>query len=173
MRKTVAGLAALIIVVAIVGAGFDDNTSKPMLRNGDQLGMEPNESFSQYQQRVVGSLDRDGDGWALVTFDHPLTVEEAGRVTATWNIQRVSSLTLTQAKPVAIPEPIAPETRADVVRRTADSSPEVAGGISGALVFARLAQLRTLAQEPTVVAIEVLPRDAAFGRFGVRPVVVG
>lgn len=170
VRNAVAGASCALIAIALVAASFDDNTSKPMLINGDAAGMERGEAFSSYRARAEQSLNREGQAFALVTFEHPLTAQEAGEAMESWDIPRVSALTLPLSKPVELPEPVAPETRIDVARRAQRTVPEAGDQIAGAVVYGNMAEVRTIAAQPQVAAVEALPEGAAWGRFGLRPV---
>lgn len=165
-------------LVGIYAAGFSDLTDKPMAVNGDQLGQDSGESAASYQERAMLSLSRIADEephWALVTFRVPLDIPQAADVLAVDKVQRVSAMVEEGFPPIEIPEPIAGASRASVFTQ-ANALLRVAGQngkeLTGAVVFAPKDQLMALASNPAVFAVEALPTDAAWGRFGVRPVVV-
>ncbi|MDU0478042.1 hypothetical protein QVA66_02170 [Staphylococcus chromogenes] len=170
IRGWIAGISSAVILGAIVLAGFDDNTSKPMLLNGDAVGMDHDETFYEYQHRIAPTLHREGEGFALVSFAAPVNVDKAGQLATQWPVGRVNAVTLPDSAPVAVPEPIAPETRREVFARAQRNNPDIRDRISGAVVYGQLADIRVIAASPEVASVEVLPEDAAWGRFGIRPV---
>lgn len=167
VRKTLALVATLVIIVAIVLAGFSDRTNKPMLINGDSLGQDAGESFADYHQRASETLTQaTGDSWALVTFATPLRPEEAGRLLDDVTVRRASTLVFENHKPIPLPEPVAPESRSEVCARWALGEQEIVAVV----VYDAAAELQRISADPRIAAVEVLPSDAAYGRFGIRPV---
>lgn len=173
--RVLAVLAAVALAGALVFAYVDDATHRPVAPQGDMLGTESGESFSSYVQRAGASLaEADETAYALVTFAGPLDPAEAAAVLEP--VDRVNAMIVALAAPFPLPEPVAGETRRDVFERElgriADSlagvpSPE---RIDAVVVRDGGDVLRAVASQPQVAAVEVLPPDAAWGRFGVRPV---
>jgi len=82
-------------------------------------------------------------------------------------------------RPADRPEPIAGEDRADVFQRELDRIGASLAGIGNVptpeLIDAAVVRdngevLRTLSERERIATVETLPADAAWGRFGVRPV---
>lgn len=167
VRKTLAVVSVLVIAVVIILAGFSDRTNKPMAINGDFLGQDAGEDFATYRARAHASLQSaTGDSWALLTFAAPQRADIAGQIVDATGLFRASTLVYLEHKPVPVPEPLDPETRADVFDRC--SPPGVT--VVGVIVYDSADALRVLETNQYVVTIEVLPSDAAYGRFGIRPV---
>ncbi len=180
VRKVLAGVAVLFLIGLVVVLSFDDRTSRPMPPNGDMLGMEPEQSFGEYRVHAESSLAAApaGEGaFALVTFTGQLDPGEAAEVVEP--VGRVNAMLISLAAPFPLPEPVAGETRADVFDRELGRighslsgvgnvpAPE---GLDAVIVWEEGDTLRSLAGQERVAAVEVLPPDAAWGRFGVRPV---
>ncbi|QGU04985.1 hypothetical protein [Corynebacterium comes] len=178
IRRIVAILAIVALAGALVLAFLDDATHKPVAPQGDMLGTESGEPFSSYVGRADRSLaDADQSAYALITFAQPLTPAEAESVLT--GIGRVNAMIVALASPFALPEPIAGETRADVFQRELDRIADSLAGVGDVPVPERIDAvvvrdtgdvLRAVAGAPEIAAVEVLPPDAAWGRFGVRPV---
>ena len=174
MKKVFVALLTVAALGVIGYAAFDDATSQPMAVAGDQLGPDPDESFSRYRERAAASLDGAVEGenaFGLVTFARPLSAEEAAE--ALEGIKRVNTLILGQAAPIAIPEPVEGASRADVIRRKFAHLSRSLGvapdAVSAVTAWDDAAAFRQLARDPEVAAVEVLPPDARWGNFGVRP----
>ncbi|WP_345795373.1 hypothetical protein [Corynebacterium meridianum] len=176
----VVSIAALIGTVAWLSTS--DRVAKPMPVNGDVLGREHGESLDDYRGRAAQSLagaPDDDEGFALVTFRDPQPAVDAARVLEQADIGRVNALVLDGAVPVALPEPTGAEGREEVFDRTLNLIGRSLGDgdtlpdrrLRGVVVWDDGAALRVLAGEPEVLAVEVLPPDAAWGRIGVQPVV--
>ncbi|GAB3694305.1 hypothetical protein [Corynebacterium nasicanis] len=182
IRRSLAALAVVGLLGVLVLAFFDDATHKPVPPQGDMLGTESGESFHAYSERASRSLleaPADQPAYALVTFTHGLTPEEAGEALA--NVERVNAMVIEMAAPFPLPEPIVGADRADVFQRELDRIGSSLAGIGNVPVPERIDAavirdngevLRTLSEKPDIATIEVLPADAAWGRFGVRPVEV-
>ncbi|QGU02366.1 hypothetical protein CKALI_07520 [Corynebacterium kalinowskii] len=169
LRKILALLATLIIIVAIIVAGFSDRTNKPMLINGDSLGQDHDEPFAAYQERAAASLNQaTGDSWALLTFTTPQRAESAGELIDAIGVRRASTLVFATHTPVPVPQPVAPETHAEVFARWTPADQD----LIALVVFDSADALREIAVDPRLASVEVLPADAAYGRFGIRPVLV-
>lgn len=182
IRRSLATLAVVGLLGALTIAYFDDATHKPVAPQGDMLGTESGESFAAYSERAdLSLLDAPADqpSYALVTFAEPLTPEEAA--TALRGVRRVNAMIVQFAAPFSLPEPVAGEDRADVFGRELDRIGASLQGVSSVPVPERLDAvvvrdtgegLRMLSEVADIATIEVLPPDAAWGRFGVRPVEV-
>lgn len=178
IRRIVAILAVVALGGALVLAFLDDATHKPVAPQGDMLGTESGESFSAYVARADASLAAaDGPAYALVTFAQPVEPARAAEVLE--QVGRVNAMIVASASPFPLPEPIAGETREDVFQRELDRIAYSLAGIGDVPVPERIDAvvvrdggdvLRAVAARPEVVTVEVLPPDAAWGRFGVRPV---
>lgn len=179
-RRSLAALAVVGLLGLLVLAFFDDATHRPVPPQGDMLGTESGESFQAYSERAEKTLldaPDDQPVYALVTFSEGLTPEEAGEVLA--SIERVNAMIVQMAAPFPLPEPIAGEDRADVFQRELDRIGESLAGIGNVptpeLIDAAVIRdngevLRTLSERERIATVETLPADAAWGRFGVRPV---
>lgn len=165
IRKAIAAAALIVIAGAIFGAGFSDRMSKPMRPNGDVVGQRLGESYSSYQARAAGTIHTDGICFALVTLAQPMPIDEVGALVDSWSIQRVSEVVYMHQKPVELPEPMPGRSRSDVLREQLDSEEP----ISGFVVYDDAIDISALAGSQ-VGAIEMLPNDAAWGRFGIRTV---
>ncbi len=182
IRRIIAVLAVVALLGALLLAFLDDATHKPLPPQGDMVGTETGESFAAYTERARTSLldaPIDEHVYALVTFAEPLTPEEAGVVLTT--VERVNAMIVQLAAPFPLPEPVAGEDRADVFQRELDRIAASLEGVGTVPVPERLDAvvvrdngnvLRLLSEAPQIAAIEVLPADAAWGRFAVRPVEV-
>lgn len=175
MRRGVAAAAvlALIALVVVLLASRSDLTDRPDPVNGDQLGMESYESVADYRSRAADSLAKapaDRPVWALVTFAAPLDVRAADE--ATRGLDRVSAVVAHEAGLIEVPEPVAGATRADVFARELDRAPFEADRLDGVVAYDDGSALRALTRIDDVAVVEALPSDAAWGRIGVRPVVL-
>lgn len=180
MRRLLAILAVVALAGVLVFAFFDDATHKPVAPQGDMLGTESGESFSAYAARAEASLadaPADQPAFALLTFAEPLAPADAESVLVP--LGRVNAMIISRAAPFALPEPIAGETRADVFQRELERIAYSLSGVGDVPVPERLDAvvaydtgdaLREVARAPEIITVEVLPPDAAWGRFGVRPV---
>lgn len=188
----VAELAGLVLVGMLVFAFFDHSNAQPQHLNGDTLGQEQGESYDDYHQRAADTLAKasgDQSSYALVTFSKALDPQQAAEATA--NIGRVDAMLIGVSRPFELPEPVKGETRKDVYQRELDTVgdyvrevnaqnklPEDAAKDDNAapnkltevIVYDTGDNLRSAAKNPNVADVEVLPPDAAWGSFGVRPV---
>lgn len=179
-RKIVAVVALLLLAGVIVALSFSDRTAKPMAINGDVVGRDSGEPLDDYIARAEASLEEapaEENAFALVTFPTALGSADASAVLE--DIGRVNAMILLSAAPISLPEPIVGETREDVFDRHLDRlqrSVEGIGEIStpreinSVLVWDDGEALRDLSSDPAVLTVEVLPPDAGWGHFGVRPV---
>ena len=67
--------------------------------------------------------------------------------------------------PIALPEPVAGATREDVFRRWAGDAP-----IAGLIVYTGGSAKEKIRSDQRVMCVESLPADAAWGKFGIKPV---
>lgn len=149
-----------------------DRVAKPMLINGDSLGQETSESFDTYVNRAAQSIDMaraDGDyvGYGLVTFTQPQSAQSVGTVVE--NITRVNAIQVAGSPVVGIPEPVK-STRGDYIAHQLKIHDLPINEITGVVAYDRVSVLAMLIDAPEVAAVEVLPSDAAWNRFSVRPV---
>ncbi|MDO4685112.1 MAG: hypothetical protein Q4A92_01070 [Corynebacterium sp.] len=157
-RVVVAGLSTAALVALVLALGQSDRVSRPTNINGDSLGMD-SETPENYQARARITLEEANEpAFAMITFTEALNPGEAGVLLEP--IPRVNAR-LTDTAIVPLPEPVKGKTRADVL----GNEP-----IPGVIVYAPGDVLRKVAKDSRVFAIEVLPPDAAWGRFGIRPV---
>lgn len=179
-RRIAAVLALLGLVIVVALLSFSDRTAKPMAINGDMLGQETSESIDAYAARAATSLTAapsGRDAYALVSFKRPLDAGSAAEVVA--DVGRVNAMVMLSAPAMPLPEPIAGETRADVFQRQITLVDAQLAGIgnvrapqelNGVVVWDTPEVLQQLAANQEVFSVEVLPPDAAWGAFGVRPV---
>nr|WP_242516481.1 hypothetical protein [Corynebacterium mendelii] len=173
------------MVALVAWASYQEQAGRPAPYNGDSLGRNTSESMDSYLTRAGQSLDRapaDEKAFALVTFTDPLPTAAAGPVFESVGIGRVNALIVDAAAPIALPEPVEPDNRAVVFDRALKRMAGTVGAppassdfwIRGAVVRDTGTKLRELAaSSPEILAVEVLPPDAAWGLFGVQPVVTG
>ncbi|MDO5668844.1 MAG: hypothetical protein Q4G50_02450 [Corynebacterium sp.] len=181
-RRSLGALAVVGLLGVLILGFLDDATHKPVPPQGDMLGTESGESFLDYSDRAEKTLldaPDDQPVYALATFAESLTPEEAGEVLA--GTERVNAMVVALAAPFPLPEPVTGEDRADVFQRELDRigaslqgvgnvpTPEL---IDAAVIRDNGEVLRTLSEREEIATIEALPEDAAWGRFGVRPVEV-
>lgn len=183
-------LALLVTVLALTGS---DRMSKPQAINGDALGPDNRESVVEYVERARETLEPGVDGtdgtgsadgtearWALVTPVAPAGTEALSEIMSDQSDLRVSTL-LSGGSQWALPEPAAGHRREDVFAEARELIAANAGteiddpslDVLGVVVHGTPDQLRALAERGDVLAVEALPPDAVFGRFGLRPVAPG
>ncbi|MGD7003247.1 hypothetical protein [Corynebacterium halotolerans] len=182
-RKTIAAVCVIGLVAVVLLLSQSDRTSRPMAVNGDAVGQETGESLESYVGRAEQSLVEAPAGenaFGMITFAAPLDPESAAEVLS--GLERVNAMVLLSASAMPIPEPVAGETRDDVFRRQLDRVDDSLAGIgditaprelNGVVAWDDGEAFRSVAADPAVLAVEVLPPDAAWGRFGVRPVDAG
>lgn len=169
------GLAATVIALA-----GSDRMSTPQAINGDVLGPDNDEPLEDYVRRAGESLDGmtgEDERWALVTPQVPAGPEMLADIFRGQAELRVSTL-LAGGLQWPVPEPADGFRRADVFDTARGQMAQNAGtgtdddslNVLGVLVHGAPEHLRTVDDSPDVLAVEVLPPDAAHGRFGLRPV---
>ena len=180
IRRLLAAFAVVALAGVLVFAFLDDATRRPVAPQGDMLGMDSGEGFGDYAARAGTTLldaPADEPAFALLTFAQPLAPAEAAPVLEP--LDRVNAMIIALASPFALPEPIAGETREDVFGRELDRIAASLAGVGDVPVPERIDAvvvhdtgdvLREVAEAPEIITAEVLPPDAAWGRFGVRPV---
>lgn len=177
MWLSVACLIALLVTV--IALSNSDRMSQATAINGDVLGPETGESTGDYLARAgeaLAATTGDAPRWALVSPDGPADVAALTAVFTDQPALRVSTL-LAGGVQWALPEPSLGHRREDVFaqarHRVAGSAgipdTDKALGITGVIVHGTPAELHSLASTPGVRAVEPLPADAVYGRFGMRP----
>ncbi|MEJ5997087.1 hypothetical protein [Corynebacterium sp. H130] len=162
IRETLAGLSCLVIAGALVWASFDHSEVAPRVR-GDQVGMEAGESFATYRDRAAASVaDSSGTSFALVTLSVSGDVSALDQL----DVKRVCAAVSLNHAPVPLPEPVGVDKRSDVIHRWTDAA------VTSVVVYDDAEALQALSTAPGIAAVEVLPPDAIWGRFGIRPVKV-
>lgn len=182
VQRVLAIVALVVLAGVLVFAFFDDATHRPVPPQGDMLGADSGESFTAYAARAEASLidaPADQRAFSLLTFTQALTPAEAAEVLEP--VGRVNAMVIALAAPFDLPEPIAGETREDVFQRQLDRIADSLAGvgnvpvpelIDAVVVYDTGEVLRQVAADPAILTAEVLPPDAAWGRFGLRPVSV-
>ncbi|WP_070976583.1 hypothetical protein [Corynebacterium sp. MC3] len=157
-------LAGAVLYGCCYLVGVNNPPEQPVLQ-GDALGAEQDETAPEYAARAEQSLEeaaQEGEQahFALVSFGHPLNPEEADAVLRP--VGRVNAvITELGANPVGEPAPGA--SRAEILRG-------VSAHIEGAVVYDAVAHLADVNDVNDVFAVEVLPADAVWGAFAIRPV---
>lgn len=160
-RSVAGSIAAAACTLAIFFGIGVTHPARPPHPQGDSLGMADGETPAQYLTRAAESIGQE-PAYALVTFRVPADAVEAARMLAP--VDRVSALVVGARAPIVVPEPVDGATRAQVFARFAQER------IDGAVVHGTAPQLRTVAGETGVFAVEALPPDAAWGAFTVGQV---
>lgn len=177
------------LVVTVVALAGSERMSRPQAVNGDVLGPDNSETVDDYLARAAESVQGGQDGqegadsgeprWALVTPLTPAGPDELAEIFSGMSGLRVSTLLAGESR-WQIPEPADGHRRADVFTASREQVAANAGvgpgdpslDVLGVLVHGTPEELRELDGRPGVLAVEALPPDAAYGRFGSRPVTV-
>ncbi|MGP6172828.1 hypothetical protein [Corynebacterium sp. A21] len=179
-RKVIAAVSLIGLVAVVLALSQSDRTSKPMNINGDMLGQDVSETLGDYRDRAAESLAEapsDQAAFGLITFTEPSTPAEAAVMLT--ELRRVNAMVMLSAAPMEIPEPVVGETREDVFNREIDRVDHSLAGIGeitapreidAVVAWDNGDAFRSISGEDSVLAVEVLPADASWGRFGVRPV---
>lgn len=182
-RKVIAAVCGVALIAVVLVLTQSDRTAKPMNINGDTLGQDSGEELSRYVTRADASLAAapgENNAFGMVTFETPLAPDAAAAVLA--ELERVNAMVMLSASAIPISEPVAGETREDVFHRQLDRIDHGLAGIgnitapreiNGVVAWDNGETFRSVAKHPDVLAVEVLPPDASWGRIGVRPVDVG
>ncbi|MCK0092882.1 hypothetical protein HCA61_02920 [Rhodococcus sp. HNM0563] len=194
MARIVSWSATAALVLAVLLAGVL-NPVRPASVRTDALGPDSGEPVADYLRRAESTLAELGQdpSWALVSFVEPLDVAavaelpgnvRVGQVLFRVPIDRVQTPLVTVAVS-AHPEALrrAPGVAAGRLRGPAEgtgraarvaevSAERLASGcacVVGLVVRGTGEQLREVADDPAVRAVDALPSDAVAGRFSVRP----
>lgn len=176
-------LCLVALAVTVIALAGSDRMSRPQAINGDTLGPDNSETLDEYVDRAGTSLDElgsdgaDAASWALVTPQHPADAQELGAVFRGLPDLRVSTLLSGESR-WPVPEPADGMQREDVFTVARGQMAANAGtgedddalDVVGVLVHGTPEDLRSLADRDDVLAVEALPADAEYGRFGLRPV---
>lgn len=180
-RLIIAVVAVFALLAVFVLATRDDATSQPPAINGDMLG-QVDMNYDAYVEHAAQTLAAAPEGekaFGLVTFAEPLTAAQAGELTA--GLGRVNAMLVGFSAPMPLPEPVGGATRAEVFERQFGAVADSLAGIGNVPVPRQLTAVvawddpeafQALAGEGRVAAVEMLPPDAVWGNFGVRPVEV-
>ena len=164
-------LIALAAVVALIGAVLFVLGAAQQPRKGailtDRLGPESGESVPDYLVRATASLDGQSADprYALVSLQRSITATDAARFAERIRVSEVLYRESTDRPPVTAGVSADPES-------VARSGGVVSDGCACAIalvVRGSTDQLRSVAAQPGVMAVEALPSDAVFGRFAVAP----
>ena len=163
-----AGLIGLVGIMAWQSS--DPTSSAPTHFNGDSVGRNNGESIEAYIARCRNTRIDAADSFALVTFTQPLGAREAAEIvgfagSGGAGVGRVSAVVPYENAPVALPEPVAGATREDVFRRWAGDAP-----IAGLIVYTNGSAKEKIRSDQRDMCVESLPADAAWGKFGIKPV---
>ncbi|MDN5582283.1 MAG: hypothetical protein ACTH2Y_00780 [Corynebacterium sp.] len=169
-------------VIALAGS---DRMSQPQAINGDMLGPDNSETLDEYVARAGTTLQDTPDTgdtgdearWALVTPVEPAGTQELTEIFSGMSGVRVSTLLYANSR-WEIAEPADGHRREDVFAGARDQVAANAGvgeddpalDVLGVLVHAAPDDLAALDDREDVLAVEALPPDASYGRFGLRPV---
>lgn len=170
-------LCLIALLVSILALSSSDRVSKPQNINGDQLGpfdvATSQEYFADSEQKLE-QAQGDQPRWALVTPRAPMAPSKLARSVSDPDL-RVSTLLVGPVQWV-IPEPASGLRRADVLRGAAEQMAEGAGvkpsdiKVEGVLVRGTPEQLRAVAEDSAIAAVEPADAGAVYGRIGIRPV---
>ncbi|WP_051020533.1 hypothetical protein [Nocardia araoensis] len=191
-RGVVLGVAAVVLVALIYALGVLHPPYRTAVAT-DRLGPDQGEQVPEYLARSRDSLNTGGDEprWALVSFTDPLAPGDipghSGGLRIAQVLYRVSAPGV-QTPLVAVPVPegiaaavdSAPDAAWLLPRPVDDRSARVVafsaarlrGGcrcVVGLVVRGAPAQLRDLAGQNGIRAVQALPADAVAGSFAVVP----
>lgn len=171
------------LAVTVIALASSERMSRPQAINGDVLGPDNSETVDEYLTRAAESVQDaeppDAARWALMSPAEPADPDELAEIFSGMSALRVSTLLSAESR-WEIPEPADGHRRADVFAATREQVAASAGvglddpslDVLGVLVHGTPAELQELSERPDVLAVEALPPDAAYGRFGLRPVTV-
>ncbi|MBZ8178129.1 hypothetical protein GSS88_10080 [Corynebacterium sp. 3HC-13] len=172
--QRIAFVLLIILVLGLAGLwmlGQSDRTSKPMPPNGDTLGPAYDESWEHYRARADASFVTAQDeapnqnAWSMVVFQPALLAQDVSDITAPLN--RVSAVISGAEAAREIPEPTDGHSRADVFLSNGLGNED--HPISAVIVWDTPTALAALKSDARVASVEILPPDASWGRFGIRP----
>ena len=168
------GICAVALLVGIMVMAQSDRTSKPMNINGDQLGpfYMSDQAYEEHSRKLLDEAEGDEPRWALVSPAKAMAPKDFAKVFDIPHAERVRVSTLLIGPVVQrpIPEPAAGLRREDVFTIATEGLEGEDIAINGALVYAAPAELKAIAENPKVMAVEPAPVDAAYGRMGIRAV---
>ena len=130
------------------------------------------QAYEEHSRQLLDEAEGNEPRWALVSpttamapkdFAKVFDIPHAARV-------RVSTLLIGPVVQRPIPEPAAGLRREDVFTIATEGLEGEKVAINGALVYAAPAELKAIAENPKVMAVEPAPVDAAYGRMGIRAV---
>lgn len=185
--------AAAVALIALILALGVLNPPREAGVSTDRLGPEYGEQVADYLSRAGDSLagEDDAERWALVSFTEPLAPEHIPAHSGGMRIAQVLyrvPIPRVQTPLVAVPVPEGIEAAVDSARyaawllpRPADdrsaqvvsvSAARLRAGcacVVGLVVRGRLPELRKLAEQNGIRAVQALPADAVAGSFAVIP----
>lgn len=168
------GICALALLVGIMVMAQSDRTSKPMHINGDQLGpfYMSDQAYEEHSGQLLDEAEGNEPRWALVSPAKAMVPKDFAKVFDIPHADqvRVSTLLIGPVVQRPIPEPAAGLRREDVFTIATEGLEGEDVAINGALVYAAPAELKAIAENPKVMAVEPAPVDAAYGRMGIRAV---
>ncbi|MCS4489032.1 hypothetical protein N7326_01980 [Corynebacterium sp. ES2794-CONJ1] len=165
------GLA--VVSLAVMGLGYsffvaDTAKEPPVIFNGDVLGPERGETRADYQQRSrMSRREHHAPAFAYISFVRPIPADLAGEIVLA--VERVNAVGVGEAAVIGIPETIT-QPRGDHLEEQIRLKGLDPNAVTGLVVHASPTTLDQVAQASEVLAIEVLPSDARWGLFSVRPV---
>ncbi|MDO4761416.1 MAG: hypothetical protein Q4A31_05815 [Corynebacterium sp.] len=163
----------VIIFSAVVYMGDKDYVAKPMGIGSDTLGPDSDETFSEYHQRSLSTVataleEHPHDhAYGLVCFNQQLSAPDAAATVA--KLQRINGLQIGGYPIVGIPAPVNIGLAQHFVQQ-AELKRLDSNDIRCVVAHDEPTQFSALQSDPRVASIEVLPPDAAWGRFSVKPV---
>ncbi|GAB3940687.1 hypothetical protein [Corynebacterium tapiri] len=162
-RVGLATASAVGLVGLLVFASLNSEPPAQVGSNGDVLGPEGGQTLSAYRDeanQTLAEAPQDQPAYSMVTFSSTLTPQEVGEITS--ELRRVNAVVSQANAPRPIPEPVEGATRAEVFQQYTD-------GLDAVIAYDTPEALKPLLDDPRVLAVEVLPPDAVWGAFGVRP----
>lgn len=196
LLPTLAVCAVLLGVIVLLGAL---HPVRPASVATDRLGPDSGEAVADYLQRARRSLQEAADEvpprphWALVSFAAPVTTTQLPELLAPVRVSQVlfrvpidrvqtplvvvgvggNPASLERSDGVAAAQLQAgsggEDRRSRIAAVSATRLAQRCACVVGATVRGTGDRLRVLAENPVVRGVEVLPADAVFGRFAVRP----
>ncbi|AKK11440.1 hypothetical protein [Corynebacterium uterequi] len=164
----------------VVGLALGGSHPAPPAPNGDTLGPDAGETPAAYAQRAQRSVDAvatvSEPVFGLIVFDAPLDAGSAASITE--DVARVNAMLTVGARAEQLPEPLANEDRAAAYERGFDQlNRHLAGSdfppieaMVGVVAYDTPQTFERIAEEEDVASVELLPPDAAWGRFGIKAV---
>lgn len=170
-QRALLGAGVITISILLVGliSVLGDRTRFEALPTGDQLGQDSGEAFADYAVRAQDSLataPADEQVYGLVTFTSALPPERAS--SALESLARINAVVPPDAAPIAVGEPQQGHDRSQIFEMAVRDRP-----ISSVVARDEGETFRRLAERDDIATVEVLPADAVWGAFGIRPVDAG